>query len=350
MYYIILSEIGMGVMMILVYLRYSHFRLSSTNEIKALRKKSDEQSEALRTADARLVEETRTDSQKIQNLLLEIDEMRKDKENEIKLRLSAEKQIELTLQKMRDLESRMNDWKVMQDAVMRDSKDAIIRVGNDLYKKLNENYKQEIETTRNLLGRISKTVTDFSENSSTPEKIAAKTATPKIINQSTPKQEIKISENSSKKFISSLVETMKASGHLVNKDYFLPANFDAHKAKMLLCEVAFVSNDTLHIIDFKACHYLTEFERLKTGDKAAAENDLKQKLDRYFTYLSDPKYRDSISKVMATTKAKFSKVATVIALPSRLEMLNLKEIRYLDKASRFGFEVMDADGLSNIVL
>jgi hypothetical protein len=53
---------------------------------------------------------------------------------------------------------------------------------------------------------------------------------------------------------------------------------------------------------------------------------------------------------MTTTKAKFGKITTVIALPSRLEILNLKEIRYLDKAARFGFEVMDADGLSNIVL
>jgi len=346
MYYIILSEIGMAIMMVLIYLRYSHFRLSSTNEIKALRKKSDEQSAALHTADARLVEETRTDSQKIQNLLLEIDELRKNKENEIKLRLSAEKQIALTLQKMQDLENRMNDWKVMQDAVMRDYKDAIIRVGNDLYKKLNDSYKQEIETTRNLLGRVSKTVTDFSESFSVPEKMAPKIAA----KHEAPKHDININGASSKKLINDLVETMKASGRLVNKDYFLPGNFDEHKAKMLLCEVAFIDKETLRIIDFKACHYLTEFKQMKLVDKAAAENELKQKLDRYFTYLNDPKYRDSIAKVMATTKAKFDKVTTVIALPSKLELQALKAIHYFEKAERFGFEIMDADGLSNVVL
>lgn len=89
MYYIILSNIGLAVMVILLYLRYSHMRVSSTNEIKTLRRKFDEQSDALRAADEKLVQGTMVDSQKIQSLLTEIDELRKEKENEIKLRLNA---------------------------------------------------------------------------------------------------------------------------------------------------------------------------------------------------------------------------------------------------------------------
>lgn len=339
----------MAIMMILIYGRYSHFRLSSASAIKALQKKTDEQSSALRIAYEKLVVETKTDNQKIQALLLEVDELRKEKENEIKLRLSAEKQIDLTLQKMQDLERRMEDWKIMQDAVMRDSKEAIVKVGNDLYKKLNDSYKQEVETSKNLLGRISKTVTDFFDNFSA----TSKTPIPKVVANNSPKPELQPEihvEDSSKQLVSGLVDTMKANGYLSNKDYFLPANFDEHKAKLMLCELAFVGKDILHIIDFKSCHYLAEFDQLRGSNKVVAENYLKQKMDRYFAYLNDPKYRNSISHVMSVTKAKFGKTIIILALPSKAELQTLKEIHYFDKAQRFGFQVMDIDGVNNVIL
>lgn len=347
MIYIILSNVGMALMMIILYFRYSHFRLSSAAEIKKLRAKSDEQSSALRVADQKLVEEAKTDLQKIQSLMAEVDEMRKDKENEIKLRLTAEKQIELTLEKMQNLEKRMEDWKTVQDSVMQDSKDAIIKIGNDLFKKLNDSYKQEVETTRNLIGRLIKASDDSAKNSPKPTtKIAEK------ITKTEASADFDLSgvEDTSKKLISDLVEIMKAGGHLVNKDYFLPTNFDEQKAKLLLCEIAFVTKETLYLIDFKGCNYLAEFNHIKTKNLTSAQNHLRQRFDRYFAYLSDPKYRGSIDKVMATTKAKFNKIITVIALGSNHELQNLKEIHYYEKAERLGFEIMDSNGINNIIL
>jgi hypothetical protein len=346
MIYIILSNVGMAVMMVILYFRYSHFRLSSTAEIKKLRAKCDEQSSALRVADQKLVEETKADLQKIQSLMTEVGELRKDKENEIKLRLTAEKQIELTLEKMQNLEKRMEDWKTVQDSVMRDSKDAIIKVGNDLFKKLNDSYKHEVETTRNLIGRITKATEDSAKNNPKP---ATKTVEKNI---KTEVVDFNLSEveDTSKALISDFVETMKASGHLVNKDYFLPANFDEQKAKLLLCEIAFVTKETLYLLDFKGCNYLAEFNHIKTKNLTAAQNHLRQKFDRYFAYLADVKYRGSIDKVMATTKAKFSKVVSVIALPSSQDLQDLKEINYYEKAQRIGFQIMDSNGINNIIL
>ncbi|MBM3579762.1 MAG: hypothetical protein FJX34_03205 [Alphaproteobacteria bacterium] len=353
MYYIILSNIGLAVMVILLYLRYSHVRVSLTSEIKTLRRKFDEQSDSLRVADDRLVQGTMLDSQKIQSLLTEIDELRKEKENEVKLRLNAEKQVEMTLQKVQDLEHRMEDWTRMQDAVMQDSKDAIIKVGNELYRKLNDSYKQEVDTTRNLVGRVSKSVTDFFDNF---KATLANPPKPQEV-ETTPKPEAAYELNLNihvddlaKKLVPELVETMKASGHLANKDYFLPANFDEQKAKLLLCEVAFVGNEVLNIIDFKACNYLAEFEQLCTQDKFAAENHLKQKLDKYFAYLSNPKYHESILKAMTATRVKFEKIITIVVVPTKQKLQLLKEIRYYEKARRYGFEVMDMDGVNNIVL
>ena len=48
--------------------------------------------------------------------------------------------------------------------------------------------------------------------------------------------------------IDDLIETMKVSGHLVNKNYFIPANFDSSKSKLLLCEVVFINGNQLCVI------------------------------------------------------------------------------------------------------
>lgn len=361
MIYIIISNVGMAIMMIFLYFRYSRFRLTSSSEIKELRQKNEAQAEELRNADSKILSSTKNDTEKVESLLREVTELRKEKENEIKLRLGAEKQIELTLQKTNEIERRMNDWRIMQDAVMRDSKDAIMKVGNDLYKKLSDNYKIEVETNKNLIGKVSKNITDFMEKISAMQHApaaaahqAAKPAAPAAAHKeaapAAPKmQEIQVADPS-KKLIADLVETAKASGRMANKDYFLPGNFDEQKAKLMLCEFAFLSGKTLDIIDFKASRYFAEHEQLKVKNKVGADMILRQKLDKYFAYLENPKYRESIMKVMSSTKAKFEKTAIVIALRSKADLQVIKEIRYFEKAHKMGFEVMDFDGVNNIVL
>lgn len=332
-------------MMIVVYFRYARFKLTSANEIRELHKKNDRDVEEIRNLEEKIFTSGKDDKQRIETLLREIDELRKEKERELKLRLEAEKQIELALQKVSEIEKRMQDWRVIQDAVMKDSKDAIFKIGNDLYKKLSDNYKVEIETNKNLIGKFSKNITDlvsgFSGGKAAP--VAAETKTAAA-------HEGPGSDASVKKLVSDLVATMKASGHLANKDYFLPANFDEQKAKLMLCEAAFVSSEKLYIFDLKSCRYLEEYKHGRDADKAAAENSLKPKLDKYLAYISNPKYLESIAKVMSSTKAKFTKTIIVFAVSSAEDLQVLKEIRYYEKARKLGLEVMDFDGVSDIVI
>lgn len=337
-------------MMIIVYGRYSKFRISTAAQARELQKKFDKEHEEKISLSEKFFNSSKSENEKVEALLREIDELRKEKENEIKLRLEAEKQIELALQRIEETQKRMQDWRIVQDAVMKDSKDAIVKMGNDLFKKMNDSYKVEIETNKNLIGRISKTVSEFAEKSAAVRQNFATAATtnqkPAIVAESSQS----VIDEVSKKLISDLVETMKASGRLANKDYFLPANFDEQRAKMMLCEVAFIASGRLYIVDFKACRYLQEYKSASVKDKAAAEDILKQKLDRYFAYLANPKYRDSILKVMATTKAKFDKNYITIIMPSKAEMQIMKEIRYYEKAHKSEFEVLDFDGINNLIL
>ncbi len=350
MIYIIISNVGMALMMIIVYLRYSRLRISSGKEIHDLHEKMVKEADDRRTMENKLLLEAKDNSDKIEKLLHEINELRKGKEGEIRLRFEAEKQIEMALQKNTEIQKRMQDWSIVQDAVMKDSKDAIVKMGNDLYRKMNETYKNEIETNKNLLGRVSKNITEFFDKitalreAAPVARVEKKTAT---ISAKKATESVVV-ENPAKQLVSDLVQTMKAAGYLVNKDYFLPANFDEQKAKLMFCEVAFIKSGKLYIVDFKAGLYLEEYK--KTKNKTAAESNLKLKLDKYLAYLGNVKYRESILKVMSLTKAKYDKNSIVIVVPSKQELQILKEIGYYEKARKVASEVIDFDGVNNLVL
>ncbi len=335
MIYIIISNIGLALMMLIVYMRYSKFRITSGSEIKELRKKLDAANEERKAIEGSLLTGTKSESEKVEKLLREIDEARKEKEGEIKLRLEAEKQVELALQKIEEIQKRMRDWRVVQDAVMKDSKDAIMKVGNDLFKKLSDSYKTEVETNKNLIGRIAKSISEFGEkfhHTSLPQNSsnAAKPSAPTLS---------AIADN---KLALDLVNIMKASGHMVNKNYFVPANFDEQKARLFFCEVAFVGDDILYVMDFKACRFLEQ--------KNMAADSRKQALDKYLSYLKNPKYLESILKVMATTQAKFSEKRIIMVVPKKEDLQILKEIGIYQKAEQAKIEINEFDQINNIVI
>lgn len=340
MIYIISSNIGLALMMIIVYARYSKFRLSSSAEIRELQKSLEVEIAEKKSLQEKLLIETKVEGEKVEALLHEIDELRKNKENEVKLRLAAEKQIELALQKTDEIQKRMHDWAVVQDAVMKDSKDAIIKVGNELFKKLNDSYKVEVETNKNLLGKFSKNISEFFEKS--VANIAAKSAGTTEV--PTRKSASYTQGSSASKLVAKLVETMQANSWSVNKEYFLPVNFDEQKAKLFFCEVAFVSLDKLYIVDCKASHYLEEYQHSRD------EKLLKQKLDRYLDYLSNHKYLDSILKVLSTAEVKFDSSGIVVALASKDEIKILKDLGYYDKTRKIASEILDFDAVNNLVL
>lgn len=343
----------MAAMMIFIYFRYSRFRITSADEIKTMREKFSSLEQELKESEHKLLLETKTEADKIQNLLIEIDELRKEKENEVRLRLNAEKQIELTVQKTQDLERMIDDWQLMQDAVMNDCKDAMFKIGNDLYKKLNITYRQETETNKNLVGKLSKNISEFFDKVSTaaptPIKHAPKAHEEKpAITQKTHHQS-HLDEHT-QNLITDLLGTMSAAGKMANKDYFLPANFDEQRAKLMLCELAFATEGKLYLLDFKSCRYVDEYEALKQQNEPQARENLKQKFERYIGYLSNPKYQDSIKKSLLASKVKFDKIIVIAIVPLAEEVKLLKEMGYQSKAHNLGIEILNFDEVNNIIL
>ena len=371
---IIASNVGMALVMLIIYFRYSHFRISSNREMKELRTRIDDQVKALQDGEQKLFNATKSETKKVEDLLRELDEVRKNRENDIKLKAELEKQLEVTLTQNKDLEKHLIDLKSTQEHIIQDTKEAVAKMGNDLYKKVNDSNKIEIETTKNLMGKAIKLISEYMEK-------IAKLAVAKSSNgngndnnnqnHENQKEETKIQINnnnqqesfktlplSNHQMVDDLIETMKVSGHLVNKNYFIPANFDSSKSKLLLCEVVFINGNQLYIIDFKSCHYFDEFnnknkKELSQNENPANEslNELTIKCRAYLTFLQNSQYQKSILSIFTNNKdLTIEKTFIIAVVSSRNDLQLAKTTKIYESFQQKNIQMMDFDDISNIVI
>jgi hypothetical protein len=366
----------MAVMMLLIYLRQTHIRLRSKKEIQKIKQVYENQISELKKAENTFdAEGLKIQAMKVEGLENQIIDLKRDRDSEEKLRINAEKQIEIANKKMQELEKRIEDWSVVQDAIMNDSRESFVKVGNDLFKKLNDSYKQEVETNRNLIGRIAKLVEEQknlitnmaitnaqnflnpSVNGNDNKKIIDDYGSNQNNFQNNLNNQQSYSSNNqipddtaSKKLLEEIIETMNASGKLANKDYFTSSNLDLQRAKLMLCELLFVDDNAIYIIDFKGIKYFNEYEKLSISSEVQAQNFLKEKLEKYLGYLSNPKYLESISRIFESLRIPKKRISIILALPSKKQLAILKDLQYFEKAKKLNIEVMDFDLIVNIVI
>ena len=381
MSYIIISNIGLAIMILIVYLRYTHFRLSYKKELEQQKKIFDQRITELKNAEVIVdTDSLKAEAEKFETLSKQYQELEKQKESEVKLRINAEKQIEITVKKMQDLQSRIEDWSIIQDALLNDTRDTIVKIGNDLFKKLNDSYKQESLTNRNIISRIGKTVDEQKEFignevigkflelkniitsqsttsnnlQSSPDKSIDQandknsSASQNISNSTT--KNVAIIDQNTKKLLDDILETMKAAGRLSNKDFFLPSNLDEQRAKFLLCELTYISGDHCYLFDFKSIKFFTEYFVNSANDLDLAKKILKDKLQKYINYLGNPKYLEAILKVMTSLKIIKEKKSIIFAVSSKKEIALVKDLGLDDQLKQFNIEIMDFDLIVNVII
>lgn len=371
MIYLIIGNIVAFFLAAFLYYKYSQLQIKAAKEAKSLGEKYQAQIGELRSSSDKLNSESKNNLTKIESLLSEINELRKEKENEAKLRLNAEKQVELALQQNEEFEKRMDDWHELQEAAMQDSLNAMLKVGNDLFRKMGETYKNENEITKNFISKIAKTLSDlieksFKESAQKQAEIAQAQAKIQAVKEQQPQQiqiptptsnaAKQVKEASSlnsvivKDAVSSVVETAKDFGLLINKDYFLPQNFAADLIKLVLCDLIILREKTLYFIDFKAVRYFEEFKNLSKKDKNFATENLKQRLDKYFTYLANIKYQQSILKALSSSNVRYEKISVAFFVGSSKEEAVMQEIAYDKKAINLKLKIFNDSSINDIIL
>jgi len=103
-------------------------------------------------------------------------------------------------------------------------------------------------------------------------------------------------------------------------------------------------------MDFKAIKIFSEYEKLLPTNQQQAQDFLKDKFIKYLAYLSNPKYIESITKVLQSSKVAKEKNAIILALSSKKEIGVIKDLGIYDQVKKFNIEVMDFDLIVNVVI
>ncbi len=309
-----------------------------------------------------------SDNKKIEALLNEISTIRKEKEDEIKLRMESEKQVAIAIHKTEDLQSRMNDWKIAQDAAMADAQDTMKEISQNLFtqitnlvsQKEDDNLTQNTKNFEEIKASILNLSKSLEEQKNRNVEAIKNSLSTQITNQeSQDKSTTTEAENTkpiseektvdiSKKLLADLINSMNQSGHTNGKDYFLNNSFDGDKAKLFLCETAFLQDNHFYFFDFKACNFINDYNN--SSDKDTALKPLTSKLDKYLSYLSNPKYRGAISKVLETKKITFLSEDLVFVVPNESDIDLLEQTGYLGKFEDANVKIASFNDLIEITL
>ena len=345
MVYIIISNIGMAIMMLYIYFRYSHYRINSTKEIKDLQGKLDLQTTELRSFDAKLLSSIKSYQDRVEGLLIEVGKVRQEKEKEMELRSDFEKKYEILNQKNKDYESVHNEITNAILNIVNDSHETAKNLSKDLYEKISDTYKKDAKENQNLISKINQNVSDFvAKFNSTQNQVIKEKEDYRFHELFQP-----ANSEVAKSLIVEAISSIKNKGFVVGDNLFMPTNFDEQKAKLMLCEVAFIKNDKLFMLDFKGTNYIFEYFASKAKNDKMAEENFNIKFKRYLMLLSNHRYHELINSVITSEKNNHNSHKIIIIVPSKNEIKLLKDLQYYEKMQQLNFDIYDVEDLNKII-
>jgi hypothetical protein len=348
MVYIIISNIGLALMMIYIYFRYSHFRLTSTKEIKELRTKNEVQTSELRNFDAKLLASVKNYQDRIEELLIEVGKVRQEKEKELEKRTEIEKKFEIISQKNDDYEVVHNEITNAIMNIVNDTHETAKNLGKDLYEKITATYKNESLENQKIMTKINQNVADFVAKFNQSQ-IPTKKKDEVDLLDLFPKSDVAVSQN----LIMDATDIIKNKGLIENKDFFIQKNIDSSKAKLMVGDLIVIKNNLLYIHDFKATNYLFEYFSSKAPNLSPADIQLLndnfiKKFNKYLQIISHPKYHETINNLIVYLGLNYNSHKIYIVLSSRSELRILKELKLFEKVQELKIEIINIEELEEI--
>lgn len=397
-------------MTILVYMRYSQFRVSYGNKIKELNKDLKLTKSQKEEIESRLGGDYKKENEQVKGLLRELEQSRKERQGEVVKRMEAEKEIDLSKEKIMQVQKRVEDWKRMQESAINDSKDLIMNFGNDLINKIHKTHMEEEDRTRNFfeenvksiennvntlhreIGGIDSRIIDFRKKvsqaiTSSQKKAAAESATVKVsseqkqqptkakdnasqtksdnnngqVGQDQQKVEVDVAEVEAPKSVKldkialkalkDVVSLAEASGLEHMKDYIVANELEGDNAKYMLCDLFLFIGDVCYVVDFKADRFFVDYHsQLKEGKEKEATSTLKSRFDKYLSYIGNPKYLSLVNKFIEIMNIEPGDLKLVCALKSYDDLRVVEKIGYNPKLDELNIELMDVNGVNDLIL
>ena len=364
---VVASNIGLILITLTIYLRYSHLRISSVNKAKELQNKFDESNEKNSELEINRNKESQANIEKIQQLMNEISDLRKSYESSVNIRHEFEKQLGIVNAKIEGKEQEIKTILQTQENIISSNKDAVAKMGQELFRRINEVNRQEIENSKNLMGKAIKVIGDYMEkiNGNLSINQRKNSNTEEVIESSKNQHQnliLKQKTNSPEKTISpehhfhsiqhpltqDLVKTIEASGYLANQHFFTPLTLNKDKASKMLCEVAFLKEGTLYSLDLKACQIFDNYNQQQSSEKINLH--LVAKFDKYLQHINDDSYKNSIKEAIAGINIKFNNFNKIVAVAKTEDLKILKNNKIYEKFINKDIKILTIDEINNLII
>jgi hypothetical protein len=289
----------------------------------------------------------------VDSLVAEVANLRKEKDQELQSRLEAEKQIALALQKTNDIQVRIDDWKTIQEANLKDANDMIVKVGNDLYGRLIADYHAESELIRNKVDDTIKNVHEYLERIVKQVQFlnVHNVDTNKAVNAAISINNDEVNINHSSRNL----EDVLRSAHLQpDIDYFMHHNLPEEVRKSVLCETMIIINpENIIAVDIKSARFFLELFAGRARDDETAENEFPQKMDRYLAYLANKKYRSNIISYFSRQQiiSPDANISLIMLVPTQKEVEAFEELgdEYIQILADNNINLHSLKSLSNLI-
>lgn len=252
---------------------------------------------------------------------------------------------EILIQKNNDHESVHSEITNAILNIVNDTHETARNLGKDLYEKISDSYKKEAQESQNLISKVNQNVADFVAKFNSAQNQVIKEKEDFRFHELFQPANSEVSKN----LIIDVLSLIKNKGFVVNKNLFMPENFDEQKSKLMLCEIAFIKNNRLFILDFKGTNYIFEYFASKAKNDKMAEENFNIKFKRYLMLLSNHRYYELISRAINSESAHQDSYKVVVVVPSKNEIRLLKDLQYYEKAQQLNFDIIDIEDINKII-
>lgn len=290
------------------------------------------------------------------DLLLQVENLRQQREEAITARTTAEKEAALRQQALEDIAKRMEDWETTRKETLESTKAAILKTATDLSNKLLDDHKRESEeakkqndeqvkkTTEDLLKRFQDVTNvlaslndDVGKNRGAMDTVLRALSSPGGAGQTA---EI------------GLENTLKSFGLEKDRDFFVQKPVEGTKLRPDV--LILLPGETVWVVDSKSSKYFLELAEAEgsEGEKEAYQN-LGRSMNRHLQALSDKNYAAEVKKNYreAGNMGEIRRTMTIMYLPNdgAIEKLKISDNSFLKKSSNHQITVAGPSILAALI-
>jgi DNA recombination protein RmuC len=239
-------------------------------------------------------------------LELDIEKAVKISEQSKDLRFEAEKQRDLALQRVTEMQSRMQDWEKTREESMKTAKEAMFSTGGEIFRKEAEELaKKTLEEFDKVSQTVSVLHSKVQASSDKTDLVWRSLSTPQAIGN--------FSEIG-------LENALKNMGLSAGRDFIMQYHINTANGNNLRPDaVVFLPNNNIMVIDSKASKAFLELAQSQDEHQEAARlQDIKKRMNEHLRSLSSKNYQDAVKDAIkqADIECEIHHVMTLMFLHS----------------------------------